>query len=88
MGLLQCQIMTSGKMSNSRVATPDFRPNMLEAPSVAKEMKFLKKNPLWLIRCLAKMQRKDVTRCYEYLRVIQINQPTRCINLSDLLLVV
>lgn len=30
-------------MSNSRAATPDFRPNMLEAPSVAKEMKFLKK---------------------------------------------
>ena len=29
-------------MSNSRAATPDFRPNMLEAPSVAKEMKFLK----------------------------------------------
>lgn len=43
--LLQCQIMTSGKMSNSRAATPDFRPNMLEAPSVAKEMKFLKKKP-------------------------------------------
>jgi hypothetical protein len=33
-------------MSNSRAATPDFRPNMLEAPSVAKEMKFLKRNPL------------------------------------------
>lgn len=44
--LLKCQIKTSGKMSNSRAATPDFRPNMLEAPSVAKETKFLKRNPL------------------------------------------
>jgi hypothetical protein len=46
--------MTSGKMSNSRAATPDIRPNMLEAPSVAKEIKFLKKKKT----LVTKMQRQ------------------------------